>query len=39
MPGGERIVCHACGDALEAITRHYVRRHGLDPTDYRAGSA
>jgi hypothetical protein len=35
VAGGERVVCHACGDALAAITRHHVRRHGLDLGGYR----
>ncbi len=35
VAGGDRIVCHACGDALEAITRHHVRRHDLDLAGYR----
>jgi hypothetical protein len=35
VAGGTRIVCHACGDALEAITRHHVRRHDLDLSGYR----
>ena len=35
VAGGDRIVCHACGDALEAITRHHVHRHNLDLADYR----
>jgi hypothetical protein len=35
VAGGERIVCHACGDALEAITRHHVRRHDMDLAGYR----
>jgi hypothetical protein len=30
VAGGRRIVCHACGDALEAITGHHVARHDLD---------
>ncbi|WP_416957788.1 MucR family transcriptional regulator [Nocardioides sp. T5] len=36
VDGGARIVCHACGDTLEAITRHHVRRHDLDLAGYRA---
>jgi ROS/MUCR transcriptional regulator protein len=35
VTGGDRIMCHACGDALEAITRHHARRHGLDLAGYR----
>lgn len=35
VDGGERIVCHACGDALTAITRHHARRHDLDLPGYR----
>jgi hypothetical protein len=35
VAGGERIVCHACGEALTAITRHHVRRHELDLPGYR----
>ena len=35
VAGGDRVVCHACGDTLEAITRHHVRRHGLDLDGYR----
>lgn len=35
VAGGDRVVCHACGDALEAVTRHHVRRHGLDLDGYR----
>lgn len=35
VAGGQRVVCHACGDALEAITRHHVRRHNLDLAGYR----
>ena len=35
VAGGDRIVCHACGDALETITRHHVRRHNLDLAGYR----
>lgn len=36
VASGERVVCHACGDALTAITRHHVRRHALDLPGYRA---
>jgi hypothetical protein len=30
LAGGDQVVCHACGDALEAVTRHHLKRHGLD---------
>jgi hypothetical protein len=35
VAGGEAIVCHACGDALEALTRHHVSRHDLELHGYR----
>lgn len=35
VAGGEALVCHAGGDALEAITRHHVARHDLDLPGYR----
>jgi hypothetical protein len=35
VAGGERIVCHACGEPLAAITRHHVERHELDLAGYR----
>jgi hypothetical protein len=35
VAGGDHVVCHACGDALEAITRHHVARHDLDLPGYR----
>jgi hypothetical protein len=35
VDGGQRIVCHTCGDALTAITRHHVQRHELDLSGYR----
>jgi hypothetical protein len=34
--GGERVVCHACGEQLSAVSAGHLRRHGLDPASYRA---
>src|SRR6478609_833528 len=30
-----RVVCHACGDALTALSAQHVRRHGLTLVEYR----
>jgi hypothetical protein len=32
---GRRVVCHACGDALAAISAQHARRHGLSLAGYR----
>ena len=32
---GQRVVCHACGEALTAISRGHLVRHGLDLAGYR----
>lgn len=32
---GRRVVCHACGDALSAISAQHARRHGLTLAGYR----
>jgi hypothetical protein len=35
VAGGERVVCHACGDSMTAVSRQHVARHGLDLDAYR----
>jgi hypothetical protein len=35
VAGGERVVCHACGEALAAISAGHLRRHGMDLVGYR----
>jgi len=35
VDGGSRVVCHACGDALTALSAQHVRRHGLTLVEYR----
>ncbi|MDP3890490.1 MucR family transcriptional regulator [Nocardioides sp.] len=36
VASGRRVVCHACGDELNAIAAGHARRHGLDLAGYRA---
>jgi hypothetical protein len=33
--GGARVVCHACGEQLTAISADHLRRYDLDLTGYR----
>lgn len=33
---GRKVICHACGDPLAAVSAGHLRRHGLDPAAYRA---
>ncbi|WP_425565360.1 MucR family transcriptional regulator [Pedococcus aerophilus] len=35
VASGSRVVCHGCGEALEAISRAHAGRHGLDLAGYR----
>ncbi|TQJ49280.1 MucR family transcriptional regulator [Phycicoccus sp. SLBN-51] len=35
VEAGRRVVCHACGDALSAISAQHARRHGLTLEGYR----
>ena len=35
VDSGRRVVCHACGEWLAAVSAAHVRRHGLDLAAYR----
>ena len=35
VEAGRRVVCHACGEALSAISAQHARRHGLTLDEYR----